>query len=158
MQLIPQLVKQKHNHEAKRAQKWNPESSSPGQSRRPRPLGIRASVAGAAAAGVLEPALLLHRRHQGPSKSAPNPVKFASDSAPLQFGASEEPVVRGGGRDCSPVSDAGSGDEPRSRTEGRGATDRAHSSMWCGGNEPTYCTLRPTLRTRPSTRLSQIDH
>ena len=125
------------HHEANHAQKWSPESSSPGQSRRPRPLGIRAPVAGAGAAGVLEPTLLLHRWHEAPSKSAPNPVKFASDSAPLQFGAREEPVGRGGGRDCSPGSDAGIGDEPRAsrdrgRTKGRGATDRAHSSMWWG--------------------------
>jgi hypothetical protein len=54
------------HHEANHAQKWNPESSSPGQSRRPRPLGIRAPVAGAGAgaAGVLEPTLLLHRWHE----------------------------------------------------------------------------------------------
>nr|CAB3445815.1 unnamed protein product [Digitaria exilis] len=61
----------------------HPEISSPGQSRGPHPLGLRAPVIGAATAaaggGGLKPALLLHRCH--PAKSALNPAKFASDFA-----------------------------------------------------------------------------
>jgi hypothetical protein len=150
MQLIPQLVKQKHITKL-----TTPKSGTRRVPHLARAGGRALLASGRPSPAPAPPASSSPRFSfiagtRPPSKSAPSPVKFASDSAPLQFGAREWPVGRGGGRDCSPGSDAWIGDEPRSsrdrgRTKGRGATDRAHSSMWWG--EWTYTLYYITTNT-----------
>jgi hypothetical protein len=119
------------------------------------------------------------RAHASPSSLARRPGRICTESnetrvrfrpsRPLQFGACEEVVETGGGRLERSLTwfgrrnrrrDEATRASPDRGQKGREATDRAHSSMCGRGNEPIYYSIHycPTLRTRPSTRPSQIDH
>lgn len=88
------------HHEVKRAQNWHPENSSPGQSRGPRPLGLRAPVVGAAGGG-LEPAFLLHSWRGTPSQTCTefSEIRVRLPRVPTlsRFGESKRSIERGGG-------------------------------------------------------------